>query len=309
MHSLLESAPPAGTHPPSDWQAQLDQFRASRRPRARRIAGHDWEVIRSGEGDEALLLLPGGLAVAETAFRSICHFEQRYVTLAVTYPETIHRLDELIGGLLGLLDAEGLAAVSVVGGSYSGLVAQALLRAAPERIRRIALSDTGVPRPERARRSAWSRPLVALLPAGLIRALWRLSVAAFLRPMAANRAFWRRYFNQRISAMSRAAWLSHLDVWLDFDRSQRFGPGDLAGWRGRMLIIEAERDGLFGPAEQRRLRELYPAAEVRTFADSPHCASLARMDDYIAVIDAFLRSSHETPPPALDAGAGPVVRA
>ncbi|HEY1015929.1 MAG TPA: alpha/beta hydrolase [Herpetosiphonaceae bacterium] len=291
MQSMLESAP-AGSHPvsapPADWQAQLDQFRATRQPRARRIAGHDWELIRAGAGAEALLLLPGGLAVAETAFRSICHFENRYVTLAITYPETIHRLDELISGLLGLLDAEGLATVSVVGGSYSGLVAQALLRAAPERIARIALSDTGVPRPERARRSAWSRPLVARLPVPLLRLLWRLSVAAFLRPMAGNRDFWRRYFNQRISAMRRAAWLSHLDIWLEFDRTQRFAPGDLAGWRGRMLLIEAERDGLFGPAEQRRLRELYPAATVRTFADSPHCASLARMDDYIAAIDAFL---------------------
>ena len=55
-----------------------------------------------------------------------------------------------------------------------------------------------------------------------------------------------------------------------------------------MLIVEAERDGLFRRAEQLALRALYPAARVHTFARRSHGASLAHMDDYIAVIEQFL---------------------
>jgi hypothetical protein len=55
-----------------------------------------------------------------------------------------------------------------------------------------------------------------------------------------------------------------------------------------MLIIEAERDGLFRRPERMALRKLYPAAQVHTFESRSHGASLAHMDDYIAVIERFL---------------------
>jgi pimeloyl-ACP methyl ester carboxylesterase len=88
--------------------------------------------------------------------------------------------------------------------------------------------------------------------------------------------------------MPRAAFVSHLAIWRDFDRSYQFAARDLAGWRGRMLILEAEHDGLFPQRERVALRELYPSAEVHTFAHRSHGASLAFMDDYIAVIVRFL---------------------
>jgi len=88
--------------------------------------------------------------------------------------------------------------------------------------------------------------------------------------------------------MTRAAFVSHLAIWQDFDCSYQFTAHDLARWHGRMLIIEAERDGLFRHPERMALRKLYPAAQVHTFESRSHGASLAHMDDYITVIERFL---------------------
>jgi pimeloyl-ACP methyl ester carboxylesterase len=273
----------------ADWQAQLEQFRAAYRTQRRTIGGHDWEYIRAGAGREALLILPGGLAVAETAFRYIRRFEPRYHVLAPTYPETIATMAQLVDGLLQLLQAEQIARIHVIGGSYSGLVAQCLVRRAPQIVARLVLSDTGVPRPGRARQYAiLYQPLLTFLPLRVVRWLFCCGVAPVLLRLPAQRTFWWRYFRQRIATMSRAAYLSHLAAWQDFDRSYQFGAHDLARWQGQILIIEAERDGLFRRSERMALRRLYAGAQFHMFESSSHGASLARMDDYIGVIEQFL---------------------
>ena len=271
----------------SDWDSDLADFRAAHRPERRRLAGLEWEYVACGAGPGTLLVLPGGLAVAETAFRYIRRFEPHRRVIAPTYPEDAATIAQLTAGLAGLIAAEG-APATVIGGSYSGLVAQCLVRAAPHMVERLVLSDTGVPRPGRARAMAALAPLIRLGPLPLLRGLLRAGVGLSLARLPERRGFWWRYFSGRIAGISRAACLSHLAIWRDFDRGRVFDPGDLAGWPGEMLIIEAEFDGLFRRPEQERLRELYPRASVHTFANSPHGASLARMDDYIERIAAFL---------------------
>jgi pimeloyl-ACP methyl ester carboxylesterase len=279
-HAMLDHA--------TDWQADLDRFRAVCATQRRVIDGHEWSYIQRGRGAQAVLILPGGLAVAETAFRYIQRLEARYRVLAPTYPETIMTMDQLVEGLAKLLQAEQILRIHVVGGSYSGLVAQCFVRHVPGIVEKQVLSDTGVPRRSRAYQWTLYRPLLTHLPLGAVRGLSGCGVALFLRKLPAHRAFWRHYFRQRIASMTRAAFVSHLAIWQDFDRSYQFTAHDLAGWHGRMLIIEAERDGLFRRPERMALRALYPAAQVHTFESRSHGASLAHMDDYITVIERFL---------------------
>jgi pimeloyl-ACP methyl ester carboxylesterase len=275
-------------HNATDWQADLDRFRTVCPTQHRVIDGHEWAYIQRGSGAQAVLILPGGLAVAETAFRYVQRLEARYRVLAPTYPETIMTMAQLVDGLAKLLQAEQIARIHVVGGSYSGLVAQCFVRHAPAVVEKLVLSDTGVPRRSRANQLALYQPLLTHLPLGAVRGLSTCGVALFLRKLPAHRAFWWRYFRQRIATMTRAAFVSHLAAWRDFDHSYQFTAHDLASWHGRMLIIEAERDGLFRRPERMALHKLYPAAQVYRFESRTHGASLAHMDDYILVIERFL---------------------
>jgi pimeloyl-ACP methyl ester carboxylesterase len=284
------------THPIDPWQAELEDFRAAHTLQTRQIDGHAWEYFACGGGADLLLILPGGLAVADTAFRYIRRFESSYRIIAPTYPASATTMAQLVGGLTQLIGSQ--ARVSVIGGSYSGLVAQCLVRHARARIALLELSDTGLPRPARARQFGRYQPWLRRLPTPLLRGMLRLGMALFLQPMTVNRAFWRRYFKARISSLTRAACVNHLATWRDFDLHYRFSAADLSGWPGRILLIEAEHDGLFRRPEQLALRQLYPDAQVHTFENSPHGASLARMDDYIALIAQFLSADSRVSGPS-----------
>ena len=108
-----------------------------------------------------------------------------------------------------------------------------------------------------------------------------------LARLPAQRSFWWRYFSARIAGISRAACLSHLSIWRDFDRGYVFSPADLAAWPGQMLIIEAEFDGLFRRPEQERLRDLLPRARVH-LRQQPARRSWLALDDCIEQIAGFL---------------------
>ncbi|WP_456870916.1 alpha/beta fold hydrolase [Geodermatophilus sp. SYSU D00766] len=74
----------------------------------------------------------------------------------------------------------------------------------------------------------------------------------------------------------------------------RSAPADLAGWPGRVLLLQATGDERCGTALE-PVRRLYPGATVRTFSGG-QTASVARADRYAAAVRAFLgRLPHPGP--------------
>src|SRR5215216_7738242 len=125
------------------WE-ELETFRATHALKRVIVAGVSWDYIASGEGDEALLLLPGGAMVGEAGFTRIPAFEDRYRVIAPDYPY-VSTAALLLDGLAGVLDAEGVRVAHVLGPSYGGLVAQCFVRRHPERVRSLILTNTAVP--------------------------------------------------------------------------------------------------------------------------------------------------------------------
>jgi pimeloyl-ACP methyl ester carboxylesterase len=241
---------------------------------------------------QALVLLPGAPGRAEAAFEYVQAFEGDYTVISVGYPEDVAAVEACLAGLVSILDAEGIKRAHLVGGSYSGLLAQRFVRRYPGRVDRLVLSDTGMPRPHRARKYRRYVGLVRVLPMPVLRMLWRVGAYLYLREMApAVRPFWREYFSRLGKSITRRECISRLEVWVDFDMGSRFSPGDLDGWPGKVFILEAERDTTFPDWERQALRRLYPTAQVRTFRGGGHAASLDRRDEYIAAIRAFLAAS------------------
>ncbi|MDQ5825503.1 MAG: alpha/beta hydrolase [Chloroflexota bacterium] len=265
------------------------QFLATHPFRYITSGGMRWPYLVGGRGEQALVLLPGAPGRAEASFEYVRAFEGDYTVISVDYPADLATVEECLRGVAAILDAEGFQRAHIVGGSYSGLLAQRFVRRYPGRVDRLVLSDTGVPRPYRAlkyRRYVW---LLRVLPMPVIRVLWRMGAYLYLREMAPqHRPFWRAYFARLRKTITRRECVNRLLVWIDFDSGSRFSPGDLAGWRGEMLILEAERDTTFADWERQALRSLYPAAQVRIFTGGGHAASLDRRDEYIEAISAFL---------------------
>jgi pimeloyl-ACP methyl ester carboxylesterase len=274
-----------------DLHQEYRSFRASHPIIYREVAGVCWEYMICGQGPEALLLLPGGFGAADTAFRYITALEADYRVMSLTYPAAIATVGGLVDGIAAMLDAENIPAAHVLGGSYSGLIAQCLIRRRPDKVASLILSHTGVPRPARARQLELCVRIISALPIALIRRALKLAKYRFSGEMSIERAFWNRYFDDMIDALTKAACVNRFRVAAEVDRHWMFTPGDLSSWAHKVLILEAEADWLVSAAEREALRALYPQARVHTFSGGAHSDTLDKPEAQIAVIASFLKAT------------------
>jgi pimeloyl-ACP methyl ester carboxylesterase len=259
---------------------ELAEFRAGHVPKHLTNRGVEWRYFAGGHGNQVVLRLSGALGLAEFAFQQIRLFEPRFRVITPDYP-AVRSLTEMTDGLVAILDAEDVERAHVIGGSFGGLLAQVLVRRAPERVASLVLSHTGAP--DGKRRSV-ATAIVAAMPQPLLRGLLRARLG---RTLDAADAFWRRYFDRAIGEMTKADILSRVRLQAEFG-GQTWGPQDLAQWPGRVLLIEGEDDPLFPPAARARLRALYPTAEVHRFRGTGHAAAVLKPQEYADVVTRFL---------------------
>lgn len=276
-----------------DERERFQQFLANHPLSTRMIDDVGWEYIVCGQG-EPLLLLPGALATAETSFQYILAFEKSHRVIAPSYPAMITAVAPLVDGLAALLRAERCAPAHVLGGSYSGLVAQCLVRRHPAVVASLMLTNTGVPRPERARRSTLLLACLALLPEATLRSSFKRFIRAFLPESTPSQDFWRSYFVQLLDTFGRGDYFSRLKVAIDFDRYYRFTKDDLANWSQQIMLVEAEQDAIFTAKERIALRTLYPHARCHIQHASNHSASLDQADETISLMKTFLANRHQS---------------
>jgi pimeloyl-ACP methyl ester carboxylesterase len=167
-----------------------------------------------------------------------------------------------------------------VGGSFGGLLAQVLVRQAPERIASLVLSHTGAPDGRRRRGAA---AIVGAAPGSLLRKLLKARLG---RTLDSADPFWRRYFDAAVDRMTKADIVSRVRLQAEFGRL-RWGPHDLAAWDGRVLLIEGEDDPLFPPRARARLRALYPSAQTHRFRGTGHAAAVLKPEEYAEAVTRF----------------------
>jgi pimeloyl-ACP methyl ester carboxylesterase len=271
---------------PTSLDAVLAEFRANHPLAQCRHADETWRYRRIGVGTEPVLWLTGALGVGEFAFAQILALGDGFRVLAPDYPP-VRMLDRLADGLIAILDAEGLSAVHVVGGSFGGMVAQHLVRHHPQRVRTLVLSHTAAPELTRAR-VAMVRGVVGSLglwPEWLVRVLYRRRLRG---SFAVAEPFWLRYFDSTVAGLSKADLVSRVRLAAEFAGRTGYGPRDLDGWPGRVLILEADDDPLLPAASRSTLRALYPQAQVHTFSGSGHSAAIIHPERYALLIRRFL---------------------
>ncbi|NTU85211.1 MAG: alpha/beta hydrolase [Chloroflexales bacterium] len=280
---------------PLDLDAELSRFRAAHQPRCATFAGAPWSYIVGGEGPDTLLLLPGAPGIAEMAFLYIAAFEQRYRVIAPSYPAAVGSLDQLLAGLTDLLDAETDGPIHLIGASYSGMVAQYVLRRHPEQIISLLIGDTGVPRRDRALAMGLAIAVISRLPRLGLHATLAAALAYVLSGSTPAHRFWQRYFKGVVTMLTVPEFANRVRVMIDMDQQgHQILPA--TPWRGPTLLMETVDDPLFSAAERAALRERYPQAEVHTFYTKGHITALTRAPDYIAVMQGFLARHGQAEP-------------
>lgn len=271
---------------PREQRERLLAFRAAHPEKRISAGGVEWRYIACGEGERTLLLLPGVSRLAETQFVLISLLEQHYRIIAPSYAP-VATIAELADGLAGILDAEGVEQADVYGASFGGMIAQRFVRRHPARVRRLILANTGITNVPKIVQGLLG--VTRWLPGSLVRAAMRQMAAGVRSAPAEEKAFWEAYYSELYTArITREDAVSFFANGADFSRTYDFATTDLAGWPGRILILESDHDEAFKPEERAALRALYPQATVHTFANAGHEPWMTHQAEFLAELDGFL---------------------
>jgi pimeloyl-ACP methyl ester carboxylesterase len=228
--------------------------------------------------------------VGEAGFTRIPAFEDSFRVIAPSYA-SVSTAAELLDGLAGVLDAEGVRVAHVIGPSYGGLVAQCFVRRHPGRVKTLILANTLVPPRSLLWPSKIFLTLLPFVPVGWLRTVRERTLARSFSGVPSvpqeDQAFWRDYQHGLVSRLSKAELRDMYRLGIDLMQSFRFEPSDLAFWPGRVLILESDED-LVTPEQRAELRRCYPQARVHTFHGAGHAPWISHREEYLSVIKEFL---------------------
>jgi len=251
----------------------------------------EWRYRVFGRGGRTFLVLPGGELVNDLGFEFALAMAETHRVIYSAYPRA-STVEELADGLRAILDAEVIGQTAVLGASFGGDVAQVFVRRHPDRVRELILSNTGVPLPNLARPIRITYWLTKIMPWRFTSRLLRKPLLKTLDQSGADRAFWAGYVDELFSArLAKPDVLSNILVQHGFHARLRFTPDDLKDWHGRILIAESDTDAI-NPRRRKALRDMYPQAEVHTFHDAGHAPMFTRYDEFLHMVQDFLKS-HE----------------
>lgn len=265
-----------------------------------KIKGVEWHYATGGRGAQTVLLFHGAVGGAETMRWLANAFEDEYRTITPTVAD-VSTLAEVCDAASAILDREHVGRAVVFGGSFGGIVAQAFFQRRRAQVQDLVLLSTGAPSPKVGARTRWMTALMRLLPFPVMRGLMRLEISRHLdAPVPEEQAARIAEFRQRLDhyfehTLTKRTLLSRVALSVDFNRNERYAPGDSEGWLGRTLIIESDDDPMIPPEERRRLRDVYPRALVCTFAGAGHMIPLLRLEELVGVVKAFLKDDYSTP--------------
>ncbi|WP_159080626.1 alpha/beta fold hydrolase [Nocardia suismassiliense] len=249
------------------------------------VGQHDWRYYTGGTGDP-VLLLSGGAGIGISWLDVASALIPRFRTIAPDYPSGVGSVAELVDGVVAVLDAEGVDRAHVVGQSAGGMFAELLSRRAPDRVRSLTLSSTGLYGPEDVDRlrmrvdttvaTPWPETQAAIRTA--LRSTWADSEEA---------EFWIEQVVTATDAAGSAGAANSYRLLLELaegvDELMR-GPA----WSGPTLIFRADDDPLITSTHTGRLRDLHPGCEFRTFTEGGHSLLISRTADYVATVTEFL---------------------
>lgn len=276
---------------PPEQMAQLRAFLAEYPYRRHRMAGVDWQYITAGEGDDALVLLPGALGRAETAWQLILAFAQRRRVLAPSYPP-VTTMALLAEGVAGLMQHENIARAAVLGGSYGGFVAQVFARRFAGQTSRLILSHTAYPDTARGAQVKGAARWFPVLPMSMLRSVYRRSTSGLLPEEHPETVLADAQYDHIVDlVLTKRDLVGMYRRIADYDTNYAFTPGDLAGWPGQVLLIFADDDPGTPETVRTHMQELYPGAQLHLFYGTKHAAPVVKRDEFVAVIEEFLNAA------------------
>ena len=274
----------------------LQDFRANHPYRELDVGGTRWRYIACGQGDKALLFLPGGFLAADMYFHAVLALEEAHriiVPDSYTLQGTFD-MDEVCRDIVHILEAEGVGKATMIGLSAGGGIAQYLIQEYPERVEHLVLSHCGILErdAEAANKLKKMLTLVKILPLFVTRRIVMKMTAGDVPPSSHWIEFHNAYFREASSRITKTMFVRFLGSSVEVRRRFAFKPEVLESWVGETLIL-ASKDDQAAYASLGKLQARYPRAQTHLFEEGGHHTFMFFPEAYTAVLKEFVERSDD----------------
>jgi pimeloyl-ACP methyl ester carboxylesterase len=253
------------------------------------VNGARWRYIACGQGDKALLFLPGGFLKADMWFHPILTLEKTHRIIApdsFTLQGTFAMAD-VCDAIVQILDAEGIEKATAIGISAGGGVAQFLQQTHPERVAHLVFSHCGVIEGGEEKGTKRTLQLVKMLPLFITRRVLTRRTTGNVPLSSDWIAFHNTYFREASSRVNKEMFVRFIQASLEMRRDFVFKPETLKSWPGEILILSSKDDQLsIGSLE--KLQARYPRARTHIFEQGGHHTFMFFPEAYTAALKTFL---------------------
>ncbi|RUP05023.1 MAG: alpha/beta hydrolase [Mycobacterium sp.] len=255
------------------------------------VQGIQWSYYRLGAGTP-VLWLTGGLRRAAAASAFLESLSRHHTVIAPDYAP-VPSIAEFMAAFDEILRRESVDAVTLVGQSYGGMLAQAYLAHRPQAVTRLVLSSSGpVAYARRWVPAAKLGSLLArVLPERLLKKLLAAGLARLARPLPQQE---RAQMSEVIrillhEKLSRADVVSHFAVAADVIRSGMVEPAAFRGWHGDVVVLSAENDPTQRDRDMPKYEWLFGRRpQLVSLGQLGHAAVLTAPDRYVELLEGAL---------------------
>jgi|GEM_PF-1262295 len=270
---------------------ELAAFRLSHTVRTHVVAGHVWDVIASGSGDQTIVLLPAAGGSCESQFQLIRGLEPEMRVLSIGCPATLRTVRQAVDAIRTLLDEYGVSKCVLLGQSLGGIFSQAFAMTFPEQVQGLILANVANYSVERGAMIRAILKSASYLPKSAVITLMSARLKRLLKGHP-DRQFWVDYFTHDELRRFGNEGIANRGACIGDSIAHR-ASGAAQRYQGPTLLVESDNDTAFTIAERKAFRATYPHARVRIFHGAGHLTSITRRDEFIREVQRFMASSFD----------------
>ncbi len=213
------------------FKSEMKRFRQTHTLKSLSSKGKQWSYFACGQGEQVMLILHGGGGPAESLFRYITRFEERYRVIAPTIPATVDRVADVMDAIMEILDKENVSEFHIFGVSNGGMIGQCLVRKYPHKVLSLTLFHSMLPSSDYARVFGRRVKVFSILPRWVTITLAGKWVTKQIQSEEANAepgevAFWSAYFKELYASdlVTKEYLVSRASILTDYFGNYQFTP-------------------------------------------------------------------------------------
>ena len=278
---------------PEEVLRKFDRFQEMHPLKKLSVDGQSITYLLAGQGDHTILSFSGGHSTPESAYETVCAFENdyRFMIVDISPFDTAEKLNT---GINRILQTEKIQRVILFGQSLAGIIAQIYFHENRKQVDALVLINTPVPKKEKNKK--WALWMIHLMPFFILRGLFKMKLKklADTDDSVPSEASGRiRFVTARMQdcldhVFDKQVMMHIMHLCFEFN-DLASGMDDLTDWTGRALIVTSEDDPYYADAQSMVTR--YPNATLHAFPRGMgHMAPIVHRDAFLRVIKNFLKN-------------------